>query len=98
MASMNARRITRWALRGFWTPVGAGVMPPADVVRAYTWLFNLSNGAAAAYSVDEKIGELPGLSGVNPFRRWLLSNGLHRDVKPRSVSMQVSTAAEALEA
>ncbi len=35
----RAQRITRWTLRRFWTPVGAGINDPADVRFMADYLF-----------------------------------------------------------
>ena len=59
-----AQRITRWTLRRFWTPVGAGINDPADVRFMAAYLFGDEDGRKAASRIDRCIDRLPGLSGL----------------------------------
>jgi hypothetical protein len=63
-SSAAARRITRLALRHFWTPVGAGVMPEAEARHLITYLFGDDDGRAVAARIDRHIDRLPGLAGL----------------------------------
>ena len=63
-SSAAARRITRFALRRFWTPVGAGVMPDPEVRHLITYLFGDDEGRAAAARIDRHVDRLPGLAGL----------------------------------
>ena len=63
--SAAARRITRFALRRYWAPVGSGVMPPAELRFLVTHLFGEPEGRAAAQRIDRMIGRLPGLEGLH---------------------------------
>jgi hypothetical protein len=47
-ASTRAQRLTRFALRRFWTPVGAGVMPPEETRFLIRYLFGDADGRATA--------------------------------------------------
>ena len=62
--SEAARRITRFALRKFWTPVGAGVMPPAELSFLVRYLFADDEGLAVARRIDRRVQRLPGLDGL----------------------------------
>jgi hypothetical protein len=62
--SATARRLTRSALRRSWTPVGAGVMPDAEVRFLVTHLFGDAEGRAAAARIDRLVDRLPGLDGL----------------------------------
>jgi hypothetical protein len=62
--SAMARRLTRFALRRYWAPVGAGVMPDSELQFLVTHLFARSNGRAAAQRIDRMVGRLPGLEGL----------------------------------
>ena len=62
--SATARRVTRFALRRFWTPVGAGVMPEPEVRHLISHLFGDDDGRAAAARIDRHIDRLAGLSGL----------------------------------
>lgn len=63
-ASREARALTRAALSHFWHPVGAGVMPRAEVAFLTRYLFSGPDGAAAASRIDRRMDRLPGLSGL----------------------------------
>ena len=63
--SAAARRLTRAALRRYWTPVGAGVMPDAEVRFLVAHLFGDADGRAAAQRIDRLVGRLPGLDALH---------------------------------
>jgi hypothetical protein len=67
--SAKARRITRFALRKFWTPVGSGIMPADDTRYVMRFLMGGSVGAKLIEQIDEKIDRLPGLGGLDLVRR-----------------------------
>lgn len=67
--SAKARRLTRFALRRFWTPVGAGVMPIAETRHLLHFLLGDSEGRRTLARIDEQVDRLPGLSGLNLLRR-----------------------------
>jgi hypothetical protein len=60
----RARRITRWTLAHLWRPVGAGVMPPAEVGFLVRHLFGGSEGRSVADRIDRRVDQLPGLNGL----------------------------------
>jgi len=64
-----ARRVTRRALQWFWRPVGAGVMPKAEVRFLARYLFGDDAGLAAAQRVDRQIDRIPGLGGLRLLER-----------------------------
>ena len=63
--SPSARRITRFALRRFCTPVGATVMPEPEVAHLIGYLFGDEEGRAVAARIDRRIDRLPGLAGLH---------------------------------
>ena len=63
--SATARRVTRLALRRFWSPVGSGVRPNEEVAFMVRYLFGGSDGEAAAARIDRNIDRLPGLGGLS---------------------------------
>lgn len=65
--SRRARRLTRWALRRLWAPVGTGVRPQAETDFVVTALFDGEDGAAAIAGMDETVAALPGLDGLRVF-------------------------------
>jgi hypothetical protein len=64
-AHRQARRITRLALRHFWSPVGAGVMPPGEVRFLSRYLFGDDAGLEVARRIDRQVDRLPGLEGLH---------------------------------
>ena len=61
----RSQKLTRFALRKFWSPVGAGVMPAAEVGHLTRYLFSNDEGKATAARVDRHVDRLPGLSGLH---------------------------------
>jgi hypothetical protein len=66
--SRAAQRMTRWALRRFWAPVGTGVVPDQEVDFLRTYLFGDEDGQAMAERIDRRVDRLPGLEGLNLLR------------------------------
>jgi hypothetical protein len=66
--SPAAQRLTRWALRRFWAPVGSGVVPDQEVDFLRTYLFGDEDGRAMADRIDRRVDRLPGLQGLNLLR------------------------------
>jgi len=60
----RAQRITRLALTRFWKPVGATVMPRAEVEHVIGYLFGDTEGHDVARRIDRRIDNLPGLGGL----------------------------------
>ncbi len=64
-ASGGARRMTRWALRRFWSPVGTGVVPGDEVDFLRHYLFGDGAGRVLADRIDRRVDRLPGLDGLH---------------------------------
>jgi hypothetical protein len=64
-ASTKAQKLTRFALKRFWAPVGSTIMERSDVVHVMTHLMSGPAGRDAARRVDRSIAGLPGLSGLH---------------------------------
>jgi hypothetical protein len=62
--SRAAQRLTRWALRHFWAPVGTGVVPDQEVDFLRGYLFGDVDGLALADRIDRRVDRLPGLEGL----------------------------------
>lgn len=62
--SSRARRVTRFALKHFWAPVGTGVMPDAESRFLIRHLFGDDDGITAAERLDRRVDRLPGLAGL----------------------------------
>ena len=60
-----AQRLTRFALRQCWAPVGSGVMPDSEVRFLVSHLFADEEGRAATQRIDRLVGRLPGLEGLH---------------------------------
>jgi hypothetical protein len=63
--SRAAQKVTRWALRRFWAPVGTGVVPDQEVDFLRTYLFGDHDGQAMADRIDRRVDRLPGLEGLH---------------------------------
>jgi hypothetical protein len=63
--SRNSQRITRWALKRFWRPVGHGVRPEDETRHLVRYLFSGDEGMAAAERIDRNVDRLPGLAGLH---------------------------------
>jgi hypothetical protein len=61
----RARRLTRYALRRLWAPVGSDVMPEPEVRHLISYLFGDDGGHAVAERIDRRIDGLPGLAGLH---------------------------------
>jgi hypothetical protein len=60
----KAQRVDRWMLDRVWVPVGQGVKTQEEVDALALYLFDDQEGDAELAAIDEKIGKLPGLSGI----------------------------------
>ena len=60
----RAQRLDRWMLDRYWVPVGEGVKKQEEVDALALYLFDDDQGATELSEIDEKIGKLPGLSGI----------------------------------
>ena len=60
----RAQRLARLAVRRFWRPVGAGVMPAAETSFLIRHLFDGDEGLAIARRIDRRVDRLPGLAGL----------------------------------
>ena len=63
--SRAAQRMTRWALRRFWAPVGSGVVPGEEVDFLRAYLFGDDEGRTLAERIDRRVDRLPGLEGLH---------------------------------
>jgi rubrerythrin len=64
-ANPRAGKVVRWALKAFWTPVGAGPKSAEEVDALVLYLFgDAPEGRQALREIDATISELPGLGGL----------------------------------
>ena len=64
LESTTAQRLTAWTLQRFWTPVGQGVKTSSETLWTMKYIFEGSEGLAAAERIDSVIARLPGLDGL----------------------------------
>jgi len=69
----NAQRMDRWMLNRVWVPVGQGVKKLEEVDALALYLFDDEQGEEELLNLDEKIGKLPGLSGIKLMSKALYS-------------------------
>jgi hypothetical protein len=81
-ASTRAQRMTRFALRHLWSPVGTGIMAPAEVQFLVAHLFDGAEGAAVADRIDRRIDRLPGLSNLHLIKNAADDVRSNRPVRP----------------
>jgi hypothetical protein len=70
-AHRGAQRLVRAALARLWKPVGAGVMPKAEVAFMARTLFGGSDGRTVLERIDRRIDRLPGLEQLGLVTRAL---------------------------
>lgn len=76
--SAKAQAVTRFLVRNFWKPVGAGIMPDADVDFVSLYMFGGEQGAAEVSHIDRTIARLPGMSGFDGMSRFVADAVLRR--------------------
>jgi hypothetical protein len=62
--NVKAQRMDRWMLNRVWVPVGQGVKTQEEVDALALYLFDDEQGEEDLINLDDKIGRLPGLSGI----------------------------------
>ena len=84
--SRAAQRVTRWALRRFWAPVGSGVVEDEEVDFLRTYLFGDADGRTMAERIDRRVDRLPGPRRAAPGvrRRRGLSDRRTAPADPRA--------------
>jgi hypothetical protein len=60
----KAQHMDRWMLNRVWVPVGQGVKTQEEVDALALYLFDDKQGEEELFNLDDKIGKLPGLSGI----------------------------------
>jgi hypothetical protein len=63
--STKSQKLTRFALKHLWSPVGSGVMPDAEVAFLVDYLLGGAGGLEVAERIDRRIDALPGLAGLH---------------------------------
>jgi hypothetical protein len=70
-AHRGAQRLVRATLARLWKPVGAGVMPKAEVAFMARTLFGGADGRTIIERIDRRIDRLPGLENLGLVTRAL---------------------------
>jgi len=78
----KAQRVDRWMLDRFWVPVGQGVKTQEQVDALALYLFDDEQGEEELLGIDEKIGRLPGLSGIKLMSKALYAARERRRQNP----------------
>jgi hypothetical protein len=63
--SPKAQKLTSFALRHLWRPVGSGVMPKVEVGFMVRYLFDGPRGNDVARRIDRRVDRLPGQGGLH---------------------------------
>lgn len=79
-ASGRARRLTAALVRRFWKPVGAGIMPEAELDFLSAYMFDTPEGREEVAHIDRTIARLPGMAGFDGMGRFL-SGALERNAR-----------------
>ena len=58
--SPRAQRLTRFALKHLWRPVGSGLMPQEEVGFLVKYLFDGDEGHRFTSRIDRRVDRLPG--------------------------------------
>lgn len=62
--SARARRVTRFIVKNFWTPVGSSIMPRSETAFLLNYLMGGPEGQRVIERLDDKIDRFPGLEGL----------------------------------
>ena len=73
--SPKAQKLTRFALKHFWRPVGSGVMPSEEVRFLITYLLDGSDGNDVAARIDRRVDQLPGQCGLHLLETAVTKHG-----------------------
>lgn len=74
--SGKARKVTRFALKNFWAPVGSPVMPVEETQFLLEYLMGGTAGREFASRVDRKVAGLPGMAGLEIVQTALDKRGI----------------------
>jgi hypothetical protein len=75
--SQKAQKLTRFALKHLWRPVGSGVMPKAEVGFLVQYLLGGEDGHVVAARIDRRIDRLPGQSGLHLLEGAVAKHSMH---------------------
>jgi hypothetical protein len=87
--SRAARRLTRFAMKLAWAPVGSGIEPKEETAFVLEYLMGGPQGADLIERIDAKMDELPGMAGLHLMRRAVAKFGVGPDAVDRVSRWQV---------
>jgi hypothetical protein len=85
--SAKARKLTRFAMKAFWGPVGSTIEPKRETAFVLNYLMGGPEGAKHIERIDRKMDELPGLGGMNLVRKAIAKFGVGPGVAERQQSL-----------
>lgn len=85
--SAAARKLTRYAMKAFWGPVGSTIEPKRETAFVLNYLMGGSEGAKHIERIDRKMDEMPGLGGLHLVRRAVAKFGVGPGVAERRRSL-----------
>jgi len=66
--SVRAQKLTRWAMRNFWGPVGSTIEPRHETSFVLDYLLGGPKGGVHVERIDAKMDELPGMANLHLVR------------------------------
>jgi len=90
-----AQRFTRWIAKRFYAPVGGGVKTDAEGARLVAQLFPGDKIFAVMSYIEKRMGQLPGMDGLDCCTRWAerVQPMLPPETRASSVPLGLSAAA-----
>ena len=85
--SATARKLTRFAMKAFWGPVGSTIEPKRETAFVLNYLMGGPEGAKHIERIDRKMDELPGLYGMDLLRKAVAKFGVGPGVAERQRSL-----------
>jgi len=85
--SAGARKLTRFAMKAFWGPVGSTIQPKRETAFVLNYLMGGPEGAKHIERIDRKMDELPGLYGMHLVRNAVAKYGVGPGVADRQRSL-----------
>jgi hypothetical protein len=89
--SATARKLTRYAMKAFWGPVGSTIQPKRETAFVLNYLMGGAEGAKHIERIDRKMDEMPGLAGLHLVRKAVAKYGVGPGVADRRRSSLMAT-------
>lgn len=85
--SAAARKLTRYAMKAFWGPVGSTIQPKRETAFVLNYLMGGPEGSKHIDRIDRKMDEMPGLDGLFLVRKAVAKYGVGPGVADRRRSL-----------